>query len=333
MNAARLIRLIASILGSAGTLALALLVWVGPSDAATGVQNEWLTFTSQFTLQAQPVTVPSELAIALNGEYGNYEGLLSSQQLLTQLQSRQVICVGEAHFEARDMQTAFELVRLLAQRRPVALAVERFSHAMQPQLDSLPALADDSARLTLLKTLYQVDDYQKVWGTKPKDRSGYPTNTPSLPVFEAMMTWAAQQRIPLIGLDVTWAERGRGLGEDIAYRTALWLSELRAFLTAHRAQDYLVVLVAGISHCTNAPDTITYKLKADARFGSVVSIGQRDAMYQYLSAAKVSRLAQIYGLADLIVSGPQVAVVSSKGVAEFPAPPDYWLAVHSPDTW
>jgi hypothetical protein len=332
MNAAQLIRLIASILGSTGTLALALLVWAGASDAATGVQNEWLSLTGHDARQA-PLTLPTELEMALNGEYGRYQALLSPQQLLIQLQSQQIICVGEAHYEARDMQTAFELVRLLAQHRHVALAVERFSHAMQPQLDSLPMLADDSARLTLLKTLYQNDDYQKVWGTKPKDRSGYPTNTPSLPVFEGMMAWAAQQRVPLIGLDVTWAERGKGLGEDIAYRTALWFSELGAFLTAHHAQNYLVVLVAGISHCTNAPDTITYKLKSDARFGSVVSIGQRDAMYQYLSAANVSRLAQIYGFADLIVSGPQVAVVSSKGVAEFPAPPDYWLAVHTPDTW
>ena len=64
------------------------------------------------------------------------------------------------------MQTAFELVRLLAQRRPVALAVERFSHTMQPQLDSLPALPSDEARLAVLKTLFQIDDYQRVWGTR-----------------------------------------------------------------------------------------------------------------------------------------------------------------------
>ena len=139
--------------------------------------------------------------------------------------------------------------------------------------------------------------------------------------------------MPLLGLDVTWAERGKGLGEDIPYRTTLWADQLGGFMAAQRAQNYLVVLVAGISHCTNAPDTITYKLKSDARFNSVVSVGQRDAMYQYLSAAKVARLAQTYGFADLIVRGPQVAVVSSKGVAEFPSPPDYWLAAHTPDSW
>ena len=305
----------------------------GSSDVTGGMQSKLLNITGQSILPAPPVTPPAELATALSVEYGSYERLVTPQSFITDLQSRQIICVGEAHYEARDMQTAFELARLLAQRRPIALAVERLSRNMQPQLSSLTALASDDGRGIVLQSLFQMDDYQKVWGTKPKDRSGYPTNTPSLPVFEALVSWAAQNRVPVIGLDVSWSERGRGLGEDIAYRTALWSGELASFLAEQRAQNYLVVLVAGISHCTNAPDSVTSKLKNDGRFKGVVSIGQRDAMYQYLSSAHVARLAQTYNFPDVIVRHPQVAVVSSKGVAEFPAPPDYWIAVHSPDSW
>ncbi len=304
--------------------------WLRTNDAAAAMQGEWLNLWSTPT---PAVPAPPELAASLSIEYGTYQSLIPSKDFLTQLQAARVVCIGEAHYEPRDMQTAFELARVLAKQHPVALAVERLSHAMQPQLDSLPTLPVDEARLAVLKTLLQNDDYQRVWGARPKDRSGYPTNTPSQPVFEAMVAWAAQNRVPLIGLDVTWAERGRGLGEDAAYRTALWLDGLHTFQASQHGAMPQIVLVAGISHCTDVPDTIAMRLKADPTFQSVVSIGQRDAMYGYLASAKVASLAKIYGIADVIVRQPQRAVVSSKGVAEFPMPPNYWIAVHTPDTW
>jgi hypothetical protein len=314
-------------------LGLGLLVWARSSEAAADAQNGQPAMMAQNVNPSPPFATPPDLAAALNIEYGHFDRLVTPPAFLKDLLSAQIVCLGEAHYEARDMQTAFELARLLAQHRTVALAVERLSHNQQPQLDNLLQADSADSRIAQLMRILQADDYQKVWGARAKDHSGYPTNTPSQPVFESMLTCAAGAKIPMIGLDVSWAERSKGLGEDILFRTTLWENETESFLANHHAQNYLIVLVAGVSHCTNAPDTITYRLKFDAQLTGVVSVGQRDAMYQYLSSAKVAKLAEIYGLGDMIVQHPQVAIVSTKGVAEFPQPPDYWIAVHTPDSW
>src|SRR5262249_36287738 len=134
------------------TISVIYSLWTVSSDATAGIQSEQLNITGRGQLQAPPVSPPPELAAALNAEYGSYDRLVNPQSFLKDLQAQQIICVGEAHYEARDMQTAFELVRLLAQRRPVVLAVERLSHNMQPQLNSFPTLPSDEARGALLNS-------------------------------------------------------------------------------------------------------------------------------------------------------------------------------------
>jgi hypothetical protein len=283
--------------------------------------------------EAPPVELAADLSQALVQEYGQYGRLVTPEDFLNDLQTAEVVCIGEAHYDQRDMETAFEILRLLARRRPLALAVERLSYALQPELEALNQLGDASLREAQIETIFQAEDYQVVWGEHLMDQSGYPVNTPSRPIFEAMLRWAVRSGIPLIGLDVTVSDRAKWPGELITYRNKLWQRQIKSFLERHAEERYLIVVIAGFLHCSNASDSLPSLLRADSIANSVVSIGQRDGMYHYRNSTRVEALVTAHGLDDLIVHQPQFALVGGDGGAELPAPPDYWIAVHAPDSW
>ncbi len=348
MRAPKFTRTLVLIFVASALLAFGLPVRTNSSEAAKGTQNAW---TAIFTPLAAPKSsqsselgqseaeqaplgiMPEDLGIALAWEYGHYDGLVNREAFLNDLQTADIVCIGEAHYDLRDMETAFEITRQLARRRRLALAVERFSYDLQPRLDGLNTLGSEGLRATEVKKILQTDDYQKVWGMDPWGQSGFHVNTPSEPIFGAMVAWAARARIPLIGLDVSLSDRAKGLGENIPYRNELWKSQIEDFLARDPQENYLVVVIGGVDHCTGSPDSVPSKMRTHSPARRVISVGQRDAMYQYLSSAKVVELAKAYELSDLIVRHPQFAVVGVNGVAKFPDPPDYWIAVHTPDTW
>ncbi len=279
--------------------------------------------------QSRQNNMPAELAQALTREYGDYDEMVAWDGMLNDLQKAEVVCIGEAHYDARDMETAFEIARALASKKKIALAVERFSYDMQPALDKLYLLDSETVREAEMEAVLQNETYQTVWGTHSWGQNGFPINTPSQPIFEAMLKWAARAGIPIIALDVSLKERKNGLGEDISFRNELWKQQIEKFWQEHSRADYQIVVIGGITHLTNAPDALPTKLKTDSSV-RVISIGQRDAMYHYLSSTKVDTLAKTYSMNDLIVHHPQFALVNVKGVATFPAPSDYWITVHEP---
>lgn len=329
-------------------LALGILVRVNSSEAAGGALNAraatfmpLATPKSEETSQpGQPVAgqarlpiIPADLSEALTREYGLYEGLVDAEGFLNDLQTADIVCIGEAHYDQRDMETAFEITRLLARRRKLALAVERFPYSLQPRLDELNNVGSEELRSSRMNEILQSADYQKVWGTHALDQSGFPVNTPSQASFEAMMTWAARARIPLMGIDMPLSDRVNGLGENIPYRNEIWKNQIGKFLERNQQENYLVLVIGGIDHIGNSPDSLPSKMRTLAIVKRVISVGQRDAMYQYLSSAKVAELAKAHALGDLIVRHPKYAIFGADGVAQFPDPPDYWIAVHTPDTW
>lgn len=281
--------------------------------------------------QSPHVDLPADMRTALTGEYGNYEDVSSWSGLISDLQTADVVCIGEAHYDERDMQTAFEIVQELAAHRKLALAVERFSYDLQPRLDGLNRMATAEQRQTEIAAILESKDYQTVWGMHSFDQSGFPVNTPSQPIFEAMVRWAVQNRIPLIGLDVSLAERTSGLGEDIPYRNELWASRINSFLATVAGTGYLVVVVGGTDHMTNASSSLPSQLKTKP-FAKIISIGQRDALYKFTAATRVQDYAGALGLSDVIVRHPQFAIVRSDGQAEYASPADYWIAVHADGT-
>lgn len=102
------------------------------------------------------------------------------------------------------------------------------------------------------------------------------------------------------------------------------------FVSARYPQEnFQVVVVGGIAHMTGDADSLPSKLKSDTP-AKVVSIGQRDAMYYYLSSMRLQDLVKKHRMNDLIVRHAQFALMDVKGVATIPHPPDYWIVVHSP---
>ncbi len=337
MKAQKLARGPVLLLASLALLALAILVRTSSSGAAqssSSAANGGLSLKpgQAAAERTRSEILPSVLWEALAQEYGHYKAVVSRQDFLNDLQTADIICIGEAHYDQRDMETAFEIARLLAQRRTIALAVERFSYVLQPRLDSLNELESPERRTAKLGDILQSLEYQTVWGTHSWDQTGFPVNTPSQASFEVMVAWAVRAGIPLIGLDVSLADRASGLGENIPYRNDLWKRQIDNFLARHSQENYLVVVIGGVRHMSNSPDSVPSKLNA-SRLSRVISVGQRDAMYQMTSSIRVQELARAFRMSDLIVQYPQFAVVAINTVAKFPDPPDYWIAVHTPDTW
>lgn len=276
--------------------------------------------------QAPRPILSSFMQAALTHEFGNYEDIVTWQELLYRLETADVVCFGEAHYDARDMETAFELARQLAQRRPIALAVERFAYDLQPALERLNSAGSPGERAAGMKAVLQNKAYRTVWGVEPFPTTGYPTNTPSQPVFEAMMEWAATEHIPVIALDVTLEDRKNGLGENLPYRNVVWKNQVEKFLENHSGEKYLVVTIGGINHMDNAPVSFPSQMKTTTR--RVISLGQRDAKYQFRGSLLVQDLAKQEHLNDLVVRHPAQAITNTKGVPLFAAPPDYWIAAH-----
>jgi hypothetical protein len=284
-------------------------------------------------------SLPADLMAALSLAHGNYETLISMQDLLEDLQAVDIVLIGEAHYDRQDMQTAFEIIRLLAQRRRIALAVERFPLSLQPDLDALYNLKNEVLRSEGMKTVLQSGDYQTIWGINQSGQSVfadpnelvYPVNSPSADVYEEMMLWAACERIPIIGMDLPFSERESGLGENIPYRNGIWKDQIVNFLAKHQSADYLVVAIGGIDHLNNAPDSVQDKLNDNPSALQFLSIGQRDANFPSKKSQHVEDLAMTYQVDNLILRDPQYAVVKQDDSAIFPTPPDYWIAVHSID--
>lgn len=299
-----------------------------------GLALVWLAITGCGATQpvsAHPpqIELPAALEQALTREYGRYDAVVSWQEFLRALASADIVCIGEAHYDPRDMETAFEIVRELSQRRRIALAVERFSYDLQPQLDAVHQLEGAPQREAGMKDILNAAAYQTVWGTSSWNQKGFPVNTPSQPSFEAMVSWAARAGIPLIALDVTLADRAAGLGEKLVYRNELWKTRVLKFLQTNAQSNYLVVVVGGIDHIHNSPGSATSKLRASSQ-QHVLAIGQRDAMYQLFRSPKLETLAKVEGIGELIVRAPEFAVVNRDGAAAYPHAADYWIGVHQP---
>lgn len=277
----------------------------------------------------RPVLSPLMHA-ALAREFGAYEGMATWQEMMRDLQTADVVCIGEAHYDARDMETAFELTRELAQRRKIVLAVERFSHVLQPELAQLDPSDAETSEVEV-EAILASKEYQTVWGSQSFAQTGYPVNSPSRPMFEAMVKWATRARIPIIALDVSLAEREQGLGEDMAFRNAHWKKQIEKFWKQEGQENYQIVVIGGINHMTNEHDSFPSRLRA-ASPRKIVSLGQRDAMYHYFSSTQVEVLAKSNQIDDLIVRNPQFALVNVKGVATILNPPDYWITFHTPQS-
>jgi hypothetical protein len=185
------------------------------------------------------------------------------------------------------------------------------------------------------------DDYQTVWGLAHSGNGGfldpnepvYPTNSPSAQVFELMMIWAACERIPIIGLDLPLTDRKLGLGENIPYRNDLWKNQIVNFLEQNQSEDYLVIVIGGINHLSNGPDSVQEKFRNDPSPLHILSIGQRDVNLSSKTSQTVEDLASNYLINDLIVQNPEFAGVQHDGSTLFANPPDYWITAHSAGTW
>lgn len=280
--------------------------------------------------QSSPIKLPAELGQAMTREFGKFGEVVTWDGMLNDLHKADLVCIGEAHYDARDMETAFEIARALASKKKIALAVERFSYDMQPALDKLYLLDSETVREAELEAVLHNETYETVWGNNAWNQTGFPVNTPSKPIFEAIVKWAARAGIPIIALDVSLAERQNGLGEDMAFRNEFWKQQIEKFSKRHSEENYQIVVIGGINHLTNAPNSLPTKLKTNLNT-RVISIGQRDAMYHYLSSTKVDTLAKTYSMNDLIIQNPEFALVNVKEIATFPNPPDYWIATHTPE--
>jgi uncharacterized iron-regulated protein len=53
---------------------------------------------------------------ALALAYGDYESLVNQDETMNDLLAADVVFIGEAHDDRRDMETAFEITRLLARQ-------------------------------------------------------------------------------------------------------------------------------------------------------------------------------------------------------------------------
>jgi hypothetical protein len=148
-----------------------------------------------------------------------------------------------------------------------------------------------------------------------------------------MLLWAARERLPIIALDLPLEERVLGLGEDIPYRNELWKNQIVNFLEINESEDYLVVAIGGIDHFSNAPGSVQEKIRENSPDMLFRSIGQRAANFPLKKSLQVEDLAVTYQINDLILRNPQFAVVRHDGTAVFPDPPEYWIAVHSVDSW
>ena len=182
-----------------------------------------------------------------------------------------------------------------------------------------------------LRRILQTDEYKTVW--RPNSFDSSYLNYPSADVFEAMMLWAARAQIPIIGLDLPLSKRVLGLGEDIPYRNELWKNQIVNFLDKNQSADYLIAAIGGIDHFSNAPDSVQAKIRKNPSNYQLLSIGQRDANFSTKMSLQVEDLALTYQINNLILRTPQFAVVLQDGIAIFPTPPDYWISVHSADSW
>lgn len=286
-------------------------------------------------------SLPAELLAALAVAHGNYGSLISMERLLSDLETVELVLIGEAHYVQQDMQTAFEIIRILAQRKKIALAVERFPLSLQPDLNALNNLEDENLRSERMDAIMQTDDYQTIWGRNDAAQTGfldpnqphYPQNSPSAEIFESLMLWAACERIPVIGMDLPVSDREFGFGENIPYRNELWMNQIVEFLENNLSKDYLVIAVGGINHFSSAPDSVQDKLRSSHPTLQFLSIGQRDVNYPSKISQQVANLALTHQVNDLILQNPQYAVVKQDESAIFPSPPDYWIAAHSVDSW
>jgi hypothetical protein len=286
-------------------------------------------------------SLPDTIQAALSTTHGNFENLINKDDLLSDLQEVDIVLIGEAHYDQRDIQTAFEMARMLAQKRQIALAVERFPLNSQPSLSALNNIEGQAQRIDEIKRILLTDDYQTVWGLARAGNGGfsdpnepvYPTNSPSAQVFESMMIWAACERIPIIGLDLPLTDRKLGLGENIPYRNNLWKNQIINFMEQNQSEDYLVIVIGGINHLSNGLDSVQEKFRNDPSSLQLLSIGQRDVNFPSKTSQTVEDLASNYLINDLIVQNPEFAGVQHDGSPLFANPPEYWIAVHLAGTW
>lgn len=260
--------------------------------------------------------IPQMMEEALRLEFGNYERLVSWDEMLDDFASANFVAVGETHVDIRDMKTARDILETLAKKRPVALAVERFSYKQQPQLD---ALLSQNNKSQALNEIFKMPEYSTVWGDQA------PMVLLIRSEFESLVLWAADSGIPIIGLDVSLQERKSGA--TIAQRNDCWATQVTEFRM--RNPNVLVISIGGEEHMSNDPDSYPNYITTRDSLAKVLATGQRSFGWSGYGIRKIEDVAQQTGSGTIIVKKPQYANAFPSGdtIQHNFNPRDYWIAV------
>ena len=306
------------------TIVLSIILLAGYAVVTAQSSNQEIVDFPEARLSDQ---LSEDVLTALSQAYGNYEDLINMEVLIRDLASADIVLIGEAHHDQRDMLTAFELVRRLAKQRRIALAVERFPIPLQSRLDAIYRIEDVQRREDELSKIFRDEEYKTIWNPDSFNSPYLPN--PSADEFEKMMVWAVRERVPIIALDLPLVEREFGLGEDFPYRNELWKNQIVDFLDQNYNLGYQVIVVGGIDHLDNSDGSVPAKIRDDRPHFKLSSIGQRDANYSTKIDLQVEKQGMAHQVDDLIIVEPQFSVVGHDGAPQFPTPPEYWIAVLS----
>jgi hypothetical protein len=305
---------------SAGTAAFVALAAVGVK--ATAVK----------TPETPPL--PDAINTALHQEFGDFAAIVTAPYLLQELSASSVVAIGEAHFDPRDMETAVELINILTKKNQLALALERFSGVLQPLLEELYRAPENNIN-SLLDQLFQSDEYRLIWGetssSLDSSRLAVVVDAANRLHFEQLVRWAAHSRIPMIGLDISLAERKNKLDADMPFRNSVWAQNIHQFKIAHPKMTFQYVAVGGIQHMHNGAGSFPHELKK-LPLNNITSVGQRDAKTSSPAIKTIEREALTAGLTNVIVKKPQMALNDASYLKQL-SPPDYWIAYHKQEEW
>lgn len=234
---------------------------VGPNPPDSDKLN---TVSSVSVSGVETVNLSPALSEAITKEFGQTQGTISWDGLIKKLTASDVVgCIGESHRKDQTQEITIEKDILQALRdqlpnKPIALATERFTDTMQPQLEAMLKLPIGERLAFLESVIFESPDYKDTWG---RNNPFYSENNKQ---FEDMVKWAVQQGFALIGLDNSrsdYTDTG-GLtvtskAFSLSYRNPLWAKHTLGFLEAHKDEKYLVVAVGGYAHINNK-DPISY---------------------------------------------------------------------------
>ncbi len=276
--------------------------------------------------------IPDELKKALHYEYGDFKSVVSADQFLHDLESSDVACVAESHLIPEDMDTAFEIAQIFASRHKIFLAVERLSNPLQNNLNDIQQMENRKDRVEAMGKVLSHEEYVQVWGSESQRSLGYMLQPEIRSHFEQLVTWAAGSRIPIIALDISLKDRQNGFGENIPYRNQQWVSQLRNFLTNYGNGQHKVLLIGGLAHIDETPNSVPAIARSDG-LGKVISVGQRNGNIDTSGPTSLTATSKKLGISEVIIEKPQYAIKFNDGSTQVPVPPNYWVSLHHPGSW